>query len=215
MLSREKRETHLLVVDEAIVLSGVVSYPPHVLHPERHAEVVHAFVPSGIDHEAFRINAPRVRHWMSRDPRVDGIALHVRVGSRLSEGQPNRVAEALPGRTHADSRRQRAPLEPATMLQNEIGLAGIREHAIRRGAFDRSGPRFEEITSIAWGRASGAAKPLEPVLDALPMGYRSVGFCAIGILGEMADLIANLDRAFAEEAYGTDLGVVATEWAEL
>jgi hypothetical protein len=47
------------------------------------------------------------------------------------------------------------------------------------------------------------------------MGYRSVGFCAIGILWEMADLIANLDRAFAEEAYGTDLGVVATEWAEL
>jgi len=59
------------------------------------------------------------------------------------------------------------------------------------------------------------AKPLEPVLDALPMGYRPVGFCAIGILRELADLIANLDRAFAEEAYGAYLGVVATEWAEL
>jgi hypothetical protein len=101
------------------------------------------------------------------------------------------------------------------VLQNEIGLAGIREHAIRRGAFDRSGPRFEEIASVAWGRASGAAKPLEPVLDALPMGYRPVGFCAIGILREMADLIANLDRAFAEEAYSAYPEVVATEWAEL
>jgi hypothetical protein len=86
------------------------------------------------------------------------------------------------------------------VLQNEIGLAGIRELAIRGVAFDRPGPGFKEDASVTWGRASGAAKPIEPILDTVPMGDKRAGFRAIRILGDMADLIANLDRAFAEEA---------------
>ena len=37
--SHEKRETHLLVVDETAVRPGG-RYPPHVLQPKRHADVL-------------------------------------------------------------------------------------------------------------------------------------------------------------------------------
>ena len=59
MSAREKGEAHLLVVDEAVVLPRA-GYPPDVLHPERHAEVVVAILPGGIDDEARRIDAPPV-----------------------------------------------------------------------------------------------------------------------------------------------------------
>jgi hypothetical protein len=97
------------------------------------------------------------------------------------------------------------------VLQNEICLAGVRELAVRVVVFDRPGPGFEKIASGAWGRASGAAKPIEPILDALPMGHKRAGFSAIGILGDMADHIASLDGAFAEEAWVSNFRMVATE----
>jgi hypothetical protein len=86
------------------------------------------------------------------------------------------------------------------VLENEIGLAGVRELAVRGAIFDRRGPGFEEIASATWGHGSGAAKPNEPILDTLPMGDKRAGFSVIGILGDMADLIVSLDRPFAEEA---------------
>jgi hypothetical protein len=47
------------------------------------------------------------------------------------------------------------------------------------------------------------------------MGDKRAGFSAIAILGDLADLIASLDRAFAEEAWVANLRMVATERAEL
>ncbi len=107
------------------------------------------------------------------------------------------------------------PLERTAVLQNEICLAGVRELAVRGIVFDRSGPGFEILASGAWSRASRAAKPIEPILDALPMGHKRAGFSAIGILGDMADLIASLDWPFAEEAWVPNRRMVATEGAEL
>jgi hypothetical protein len=85
-------------------------------------------------------------HRMPRHPRVDGIALHVCVRSRLSQSQPNSVAEALPGKSQSDSVRQSSPLERATVLQDVTGLAGVR---VRAGvaAFGDSGPGFEKTAS--------------------------------------------------------------------
>ena len=82
------------------------------------------------------------------------------------------------------------------MLQDEIGLAGAR---VRAGvaAFDPSGPGFEKTASGTGRQASRPAKPLEPVLDALPMGDERGGFLVLGILRDVAGLIARLDRAFA------------------
>jgi hypothetical protein len=69
------------------------------------------------------------------------------------------------------------------MLQNEIGLAGVRELAGCDAVFDCLGPGFEKTASDARRRPSGATKPLEPILDALPMGDKRSGFPAIWILG--------------------------------
>ena len=210
MRAREKREAHLLVVDEGVVHPPGAGHPPHVLRPEKHAEVVRALFPSGIDHEVLRIDAPRMRHRMLRHPRVDGVALHVRVESRLSESQPNSVAEALPGNPHSDAAWQGAPLERAAVLQDEIGLAGVRVRA-RVAAFGHSGPGFEITASGTGVLTSRPAEPVEYVLDALPMGGECGGSLVLGIQRDMADLIACLDRAFAEEAWPATLGMAGAE----
>jgi len=41
------------------------------------------------------------------------------------------------------------------------------------------------------------------------MGHKRAGFSAIGILGDMADHIASLDGAFAEEAWVSNFRMVA------
>jgi hypothetical protein len=53
------------------------------------------------------------------------------------------------------------------------------------------------------------------MLDTPPMGGERCGFSVIGILGDMADLIARLDRVFIEEATVANLGMVAPKRAEL
>jgi hypothetical protein len=57
--------------------------------------------------------------------------------------------------------------------------------------------------------------PFERDLDALPMGNKRAGFSAIGILGDMADHIASPDGVFAEEAWVSNLRMVAAERPEL
>src|ERR1039458_1346745 len=72
-------------------------------------------------------------------------------------------------------------------------------------------PRIRENGEWPRGHAFRPAKPLEPVLDALPMGDERDGILVLGILRDVAGLIARLDWAYAEEAWLADFRVVGAE----